>query len=166
MKIKKVSVLIFLFLAIVAPAGRICAQEEFPPPVGYVNDFGNFLSLEERKRTEKELKNFRANNDVRIIVITVSSLNGKSPKEYLEGYVRKWGIRARQDIIFLFARQGRKKGEAVIITGSGIRQIFDDRDFLNIVRKYIVPYIEEDKANNAIINGVRGIMAYLDKQSA
>ena len=114
-----------------------------PVPHRAVNDFGKFLSIDEKQRLEKELTTYqkRVTNAIAIVVITLDSLTDPiTNKQYTVEetalqYFNTWGIGDRtgnNGVLLLVSRNPRRvrievgRGLDAILTNSVCQRIVDD----------------------------------------
>jgi hypothetical protein len=64
-------------LAITAPAGA----QQYPKPVGYVNDFANVITPELEARIQRVADEVRQKSGGEIVVVTLTSLEGRTRDE-------------------------------------------------------------------------------------
>ncbi len=119
----------------------------------YVNDYANVLS----KETEDFIMNNSAKlanaTNAQIVVVTVKSLEGKDIETYATDLFRKFGIGSEKEdngLLILLALQERK---ARIEVGYGLEGVITDGLAGRYLDDYFVPYLKENKWDEAIKNG-------------
>lgn len=149
-------VLCVLFVATVATG------QQYPKPVGHVNDFANLLQKETRDILEHDLLDFKKRTTIEIAIVTVSSLNGRSIESYAQGLGNEWGVGAKgknNGVILLVARSERKMR---IEVAPGVHRTLTDRRANEIRDQYILPAFKVGDMSRGIVDGTRGIMNVLE----
>ena len=85
----------YLTLGIVllcACAASAQAQLRLPAPIGYVNDFANVLTPEQKQEIEQIAAEVRQKSGGEIVVVTLPSLEGRSRDEVALQIGREWAI--------------------------------------------------------------------------
>jgi uncharacterized membrane protein YgcG len=126
--------------------------------VGYVNDFANLLTPEQKVSLSEELATLEKKTTVEVIVVTVPSLGNQS----IEGYAKGWIVGKRDknnSIIFLFALKERKMR---IESKLDARLVFTDSHANRIRDDVIIPHFKAGNVSQGIIDGTHAIMRAID----
>lgn len=157
--------IIAAFLVIAAMATS-CFAQDYPKATGYVNDFDNLLTQEQKQQLISELKDFDVKTTIEIVIVTVPSLQGYSIEEYAIGLARAWGVGKRDKnngLVLLVAPNERKVRVEV---GHGLEEVLSNSVASSIVRNDILPEFRAGHMGVGIVNGVRGIMRRLSQSAS
>lgn len=160
--IKLALAVVFLVAAITTTAHA----QEYPKAAGYVNDFANLLTYEQRASLNDELAAFEKETTIEIAVVTVPQLNNESIEDYTKGIAEEWGVGKREKnngVVFLTAPKERKMR---IETASGARDILTDIRADKIRDNTILPRFKAGNMAQGVIDGTHAIMQSLDVRSA
>lgn len=136
---------------------------EKPQPPRLINDFANFLSLDEQNALEKKLVAFNDSTSIQISIVTITDLGPYDISDYAFQLGEKWGIGIKQKnngILIVAAKQQR---EVFIATGYGVEDVLPDAICKRIVERIIIPNFKNgnfyggfDKATDEIIARTSG----------
>jgi len=128
-----------LWLALFVLTTSAAAAQEFPAPVGKVNDFASLLGVEDRRVLEELLQGVERDTSAEIAVVTVRSLEGRSVEEYANRLFQEWGIGKKgrdNGVLILVARNDR---EMRIEVGYGLEGVLPDGLAGAIIRETFLP---------------------------
>jgi uncharacterized protein len=151
---KKLFLVAFLFLLAVCP---VWAQN-FPAPVGYVNDFANILSSETKQNLEQRLTQLEKDSTIEISVVTVESLGGTTVEDYAARLFENWQIGKKDKdngVLFLIAPNER---ETKIEVGYGLEPVLTDAQAGRILDSYVVPAFRDGDYNKGVNDGVSALI--------
>lgn len=105
MKFKILSIFIFLTLCL-----GLIAQDNFPKPKGWVNDFAGVLSEENQQELTLWLTDLKEKTDVEMAIAIFSDIGGKDYSNFATDLFRQWGVGNQKDegVLLLIAIQERK----------------------------------------------------------
>jgi len=148
---KKKIIFILVFLLIFA--GILTAEVNFPTPKSYVNDYAGVLSQSTISKTNRIARELKQKTGFEIAVAIVRDMQGLDHYRYANELYTEWGIGSKKDegVLLLIARQERKMK---IEVGYGAEGFLPDGLTGEIADEYIVPFLEEDNYNQAVLNGV------------
>ena len=150
--------LLALLLA-AASATALRAATTYPPPQGFVSDFGGMLSASARSEMEAELTAFEQQTGIQIAVVTVASLDGGSIEDYAVRLFEQWQIGKKgQDngVLFLISRDDRRFR---IEVGYGMEPLLTDARAGDILRNVVTPRFQTNDYDGGIRAGVAQIKA-------
>jgi uncharacterized protein len=145
------------FLLVVFP---VLAQD-FPEPVGYVNDFGEMLSSDFRQSLEEDLTKFEEETQAEIAVVTVNSLEGTYIEDYAVRLFEQWGIGKKEEdngLLILIAKEER---EFRIEVGYGLEPIITDGRAGRILREQMTPSFKEGDYEQGVKLAIEKIQEYI-----
>lgn len=144
----------------------ICAlaqKSKVPAPVGYINDFENVFSVQERKSLDSLVTAFEKVTTVEVAVVTLS---GKySTKDGFDSLVtaihNEWGVGKKEKnngVLLAICNDYRKLRISV---GSGIITILTDEEAKKIIDIIIVPEFRQQKFYEGTRKGLLAIIKEL-----
>lgn len=136
-----------LFLAL-----RVHAQNGLPSskPAGYVDDYAGVLSPAARDLLTALCTEVDQKAKAQIAVVTVKSLDGKSPEDFAIDLATKWGVGPKQSdrgVLILLAPPDRKYWTTV---GYGLEPILPDGKVGGFGRE-AVPYLRDGNYDAALL---------------
>jgi TPM domain len=126
---------------------------EFPRPSGYVNDFASVLTEDDRVYLETFLQAVERDTTAKVVVATVTSLEGLTIEEYASRLFAYWGIgeRTRDNGILLLVAPAERRVR--IEVGYGLEGILPDGLAGEIIRTAIVPEFQRGNLRRGIGRG-------------
>lgn len=146
------SLLSFLFIAALSSATNV------PNYTGYVNDYANVLTAEQRVTLENHLRQNENAGGWQIAVVTVPNLQGESVEEFANDLFTKWGIGRKHvddGVLILLSMNPRK---IRIEVGRGNEGDLTDVQCIRIIREIIVPQLKSGNIYNGLSSGVDSII--------
>ena len=117
MKYKLFNILILIFGVISFSFGQ---ENNFPKPIGYVNDFENVLSLEEVTKLENLLINYEKQTSNELVIVTISKTENEIDFDtYALDLSKNWGVGKRGKDNGLVLVISNQLGRIRICTGTG-----------------------------------------------
>lgn len=158
----------YLILTLLAIVSLQAYSQGFPEKSSrIVNDYTNFLSVNERNALEQKLVNFSNQTSTQIAIAIVPSLHGYDAASYAFELGERWGVGQRGKnngiLILVKPKTSDSKGEVFIATGYGVEGAVPDAIAKRIVEKEILPNFRQgqyykglDQAANTIISLTKG----------
>jgi uncharacterized protein len=146
--------LMFLLFALVAPA----SAQTFPKLTGRVVDQANLLRPEQELDISSKSAALEAQSGAQLVVVTVSSLQGRRIEDYSYQLGRHWGIgqEKKDDGVLLVVAPNERK--VWIATGYGARVRLTDAVSSIIYRDAIIPRFRAGDYAGGITAGVDQIV--------
>jgi len=157
------SFIIFLFtsILIISPLN----SEEFPSPVGFVNDFAGVMDEVSKTRITEIAQALKDATGAEIAVVTVDTIAPYSSiEEYSIELATKWGIGKRGEdtgILFLLSIQERKVRLEV---GYGLEGIIPDGLAGQIIDRSVLPSFKEGLYGTGLLKGVEAVAGIIAKE--
>ena len=146
-------------------AASLQAAEEFPKPVGAVNDFAGVIPDQYKAQMEALSREVLEKTGTAVVVATVKSIGDNAPEDYVNRLYQAWGI----------GKKGEDKGVLIFIavderkfrieTGYGVEGILPDGLVGEIRDKYAVPYLRKNDYGKGLANTVMAVSAILAKDA-
>jgi uncharacterized protein len=152
----------FSFVVFLVPTFLFAAIPQ-ASPTGYVNDFAQILSVEQKNALENKLTLFNASTSNEIAVVTVKSLDGDYIEHYAVELFKAWGIGTKKNnngVLLLIAVDDHKMR---IEVGYGLEGALTDSISAQIIRDDLTPAFKQndfyggiDRATDDIIKVTKG----------
>ena len=149
------------FLLLFLSASLIFAKD-IPKPSGFVNDFANVLTEQQKTNLEAKLNNFEKQTTNEIAVMTTSSLENEDIDDYTVRVFESWKV-GKEDkdngVLFLAATDDRKMR---IEVGYGVEPFITDGEAGEIIRNVIAPKFRSNDFAGGINDGVDAIIKQIE----
>jgi uncharacterized protein len=153
---------VVLFLS--TPAS-LKVEEQFPKPVGAVNDFARVIAPEYKNRMEGLAREVLEKTGTAIVVATVESLGDNELNDYVNSLYKAWGIGKRGTdkgvLIFLTVKERKVRIE----TGYGAEGILPDGLVGDILRTHAIPYLREGNYGKGLSNAMEAVASIVAKDA-
>ena len=141
-------------------------SQNYPSPLGAVNDFAGLLNSKQRNELEANLRDFFDRTGAAIVVATLESLEGVPIEDYAVGLFEKWKIGQKgldNGLLILVAKEERKIRFEV---GYGLEPVLPDGRSGEIIRTQMTPHFRERDFYGGIAAGVAETERILEKYFA
>ena len=156
MKYKLFNILILIFGFISFSFGQ---ENNFPKPIGYVNDFENVLSLEEVTKLENLLINYEKQTYNELVIVTISKTENEIDFDtYALDLSKNWGVGKRGKDNGLVIVISNQLGRIRICTGTGTEKILTDEICNTILEENIIPNFKNGEIYNGIESGINALI--------
>ena len=150
---------IFLLVAIIFVLFAIkMFSQEYPKPVGYVNDFAKVMTVGEQKTLQVILTDYEKKSTIEIVVVTVDSLNGQSIEEYTVELATQWGVGKKGKDNGLVILNAIKERRWRIEVGYGLEEYVTDAYGATLGDEFLTPLLKHGKYFEAYKGAVEKIM--------
>lgn len=158
---KRILLAILCWLSITVSA----QAKQFPNPVGFVNDFADVLTVEQRMSLEQTLSAFEQRTTMEITVVTLRQIGEQSAGEAAKQVGNEWGVgkEINNGIVFLIAP---KEHKIAIAAGSGVRDKMPESRLDSIRDDHVLPKMREGNFAQGIMNGTQAIMENLEFEAS
>jgi uncharacterized protein len=160
-----VSSIIGLIIVLFGLTGGLVQAQDYPGPVGYVNDFANILTEDARSRLEARLSALEKDTTAEVTFVSVETIGDSSLEEYAAGLFQDWGIGKKgkdNGVLFLVTL---KEGDLRIEVGYGLESIITDGRAGRILDQDVLPYLEKGDFDQAFESGLISIERYIRDES-
>lgn len=151
---------ILLFLTVVMPI-VVLAYISPGAPQGFVNDFGDLLSIEEEKQLEDKLTAFSFGSTNEISVVTISSLDGDTIENFAVKLFEEWKLGKKGEdngAMLLISRDDRAMR---IEVGYGLEGVLTDAQSFLIMNDIITPEFKTGNFYTGINDAIDAIITVL-----
>ena len=157
---------IFLALGIIVllfGAAASGASDNFPKPVGAVNDFARVIPSDYKNRMEGLAQEVLEKTGTAIVVVTVESIGDNELNDYANRLYKAWGIGKKGEdkgvLIFLTLKERKFRIE----TGYGVEGILPDGLVGEIRDRYAIPYFKKGDFGQGLSNTVTALASVVAK---
>lgn len=119
-------------------------------PEGHISDFAEMLTEDEEAALTKLSRRVEGVSGAQMMMVTVTSLDGKSVQEYASNLFRLWGIGRKDGVLLLVALNEQA---AHIEAGHGLESVLDGAKARQIVDEAVVPRLKVREYYTAILAG-------------
>ncbi|HGJ66073.1 TPA: TPM domain-containing protein [bacterium] len=127
--------------------------KKIPKRSGYVNDFAELLSEDNKKKIEDHLIQFHKDTGGEMVVVTIKSTKPLKPSEYIFWLFNRWqvGGESHAGLMLLLAISERRIESEV---GYSWEHIITDSESGEVLNDHVVPLLKEGKFAEALYSGV------------
>lgn len=146
------AVLITVCFILAAAPGR--ADTAFPKPEGAINDFAERIPPRRQALMEQISREVLQKTGTAVVVATFDTIGDNDPADYANRLYEAWGIGTRgQDrgVLIMLAVQERR---IRIETGFGVEGILPDGRVGEILDRYVVPLLKQDRYDEGLQNAL------------
>ena len=141
------------------------AEDNFPKPVGAVNDFAGVIPQDYKNRMEGLAREVLEKTGTAIVVATVESLGDNELNDYVNSLYKAWGIGKKGEdkgvLIFVAVKERKFRIE----TGYGVEGILPDGLVGEIRDRYAIPYLKHGDYGKGLSNAMTAV-AYVAAKDA
>jgi uncharacterized protein len=134
-------------------------------PQGFVNDYANLLSKEQKANLETTLSDFNKTTTIQITVVTIPDLVDETIESYAVKLFEEWGIGDKDKdngVLFVTALNDRKTR---IEVGYGLEGVLTDSQSIGIIQKIVLPEFRNDNYEKGIVNGTQAIISVVKSEA-
>ncbi len=158
MNMKKLLLLLTLFVSICASAQIEKVVPSRPNPPRLVNDFTGTLTAEQIQALERKLVAYDDSTSNQVAVVIIPTIGDNGIEDVSLKILREWGVGGKQNnngIVLLIAKDDRK---VRIEVGYGLEGAIPDITARSIISHDIVPAFKEENYYRGIDEAVNDIM--------
>jgi len=133
-----------------------------PERAGFVNDFAELLSAEEKTRIEDRLSQFHQKCGGELVLVTIESTKPVKPSEYVFWLFNRWqvGGEAHAGLMILMSLSERRVECEV---GYSWEHIISDVESGAVLDERVVPLLKEGKIHEALREGVEQLASIIEQ---
>jgi uncharacterized protein len=149
--------------AALCPGGRTALAQEFPDPVGYVNDFAGVIPEDVEAGLEEALRLTEQETSVQEVVVTVKDLDGSTIEVYAVQLFEAWKIGQRgkdNGVMLIMAVEERR---VRIEVGYGLEPYITDGRAGRILDESVIPDLRDGNYALGLTKGAQAIRLALDQ---
>jgi uncharacterized protein len=158
---KRVLIAAGLAITLIALMVFPALAQDYPKPVGYVNDFANILSPETNSSLEARLSLLEKETSSEVTFVSVETIGNSTLEEFAAGLFQDWGIGKKEKdngVLFLVSLL---EGDMRIEVGYGLESIITDGRAGRILDQDVLPLMDQGDIDQAIENGLTAIENYI-----
>ena len=152
---------ILILIGIILMIGGFLFQvfgQDYPKPVGYVNDFAKVMTVGEVKTLDAILADYEKRSSIEIAVVTIPSLEGQSIEEYTVELATQWGVGKKGKDNGLVILNSIKDRKWRIEVGYGLEGYVTDAYGATLGYEFLTPLLKQGKYYEAYKSVVEKIM--------
>lgn len=162
-RIERAAALLALALVFASSAGFAQTSEplQFPELTGRVVDRANLLSVSQKEELTRKLEELEQKTTAQFVVVTLTSLSGRSIEEYGYQLGRHWGIgqkTSNNGVLLIVAPNERR---VRIEVGYGAEGVLPDAVSSLIIQRVIIPKFRANDYAGGIVAGADEIIKVL-----
>jgi uncharacterized protein len=138
-------------------AAAVAAQESFPRPIGFVNDFAGIVDEASKRRIEALAAEVEQKTGAEIVLVTLKSLDGGDIQDTANRLFQAWGIGKKgkdNGVLLLDAATERRVWVEV---GYGLEAILPDGKVGGILDEFVIPYLRNGQFGEGFLSGISAI---------
>jgi uncharacterized protein len=141
-------------------------KDSIPEPFGYVNDFENLFTHNERQTLDSLLQDFDKRTTIQIAVITIDT--AMTTKDSLDAFTLKlansWGVGQKDKNNGVVVGISRAYRKMRIQNGYGIEKILTDAETKRIIDTAFVPGFRDADYFRGTLTGLQSLMKILEER--
>lgn len=161
---KRIAVAVYI-LSLFFAVTSLQAAEEFPKPVGAVNDFAAVIPDQYKARMEALSREVLEKTGTAVVVATVKSIGDDGAEDYASRLYQAWGIGKKGEdkgvLIFLAVTERKIRIE----TGYGVEGILPDGLVGEILDEYTIPYLKQKDYGKGLFGAMAAVSAVVAKDA-
>ena len=137
--------------------------DNFPKPVGAVNDFARVIPPDDKNRMEGLAQEVLEKTGTAIVIVTMQTIGDDELNDYVNRLYKAWGIGKKGEdkgvLIFLTLKERKFRIE----TGYGVEGILPDGLVGEIRDRYAIPYFKKGDFGQGLSNTVTAVASVVAK---
>lgn len=136
---KRVLRLLIVLVLLISIGVQVGAEQEWPTPSGWVNDYAHVLTPTEIANMESVINRMSRDSGVEVTVVTIPSTGSYSPKEYAVELFSRWGVgkKGADNGLLILLAVGERRIE--VETGYGLEGTLPDGRVGALLDRFFVP---------------------------
>lgn len=158
-------IFLVIFIASFNLPNALYSQDQFPKPVGYVNDFADVIPDNIEQKIIAICAEVQKKTGAQIAVVTVESIGDEDYNEYANKLFETWGIGAKGQDNGILLFQTVKERKFRIEVGYGLEPIIPDGLAGEIRDRYVFPYFRKEEYGLGLLAGVQAVAGIIAKNA-
>jgi uncharacterized protein len=141
------------------------AAEDFPKPIGLVNDFAGLIPNSDKRKMEILTREVLQKTGTSVVVVTMPTIGEADIATYVNELYQTWGIGKKGEdkgVLILLALKERR---VRIETGYGVEGILPDGLVGEILDKYAVPLLKKGQYGKGLFNALAAVSQVIAKNA-
>ena len=143
----------------------VYGSDDFPRPVGAVNDFAGVISQRYAQSMESLAREVLTKTGTSVVVATMKDIGSNDPADYANRLYAAWGIGKKGEdkgvLIFLAVQERRIRIE----TGYGVEGILPDGLVGSILDQYVIPYLRKGDYSRGLSSAMVAVSSVIAKDA-
>lgn len=153
-------ILILCFLGI----GVTAAEPAYPSSVGWVNDFANVISADDRRQMSNLIQELKDKTKAEIAVATVPTIGEEVIETYAVRLFEKWKIGEKGKDTGVLVLLAIKERKVKIEVGYGLEGAIPDGLAGQIIDQTMLPYFKAGDFSSGLKNGAMEVVRIIAKE--
>ncbi|MEE4311591.1 MAG: TPM domain-containing protein [candidate division KSB1 bacterium] len=150
-----------IFLAMIVISPQLSSGQEFPEPLGAVNDFANVIPQYAEDEIDGIAREIWGKTSTAIVVVTIESLGDNYIEDYANRLYEKWGIGRKGEDKGVLILNAIEERQIRIESGYGVEGILPDGLLGQIRDKYLIPHLRQGDYGAGHLNTVIAIASII-----
>lgn len=156
---KNFYLVLILYLALTLPL----SGQQFPKPVGFVNDFANVIPASDEREITTICTELKQKTGAEIAVVTMSSIGDYEYRDYANRLFKAWSIGERGKDNGALVFNAVKERKIWIEIGYGLEGILPDGLVGEIRDRYFIPYLKNGDYGRGHLTGTVALASVIAK---
>jgi len=162
---KKIAGSLIAIVAVCLIITCVYGSDNFPRPMGAVNDFAGVISGGYAQSMESLAREVLVKTGTSVVVATMKDIGGDDPGDYANRLYEAWGIGKKGEdkgvLIFLAVKERKIRIE----TGYGVEGILPDGLVGDILDRHVVPWLSKGDYNKGLSSAVVAVSSVIAKDA-
>lgn len=135
--------------------------QNFPDPVGFINDFAGVISPRTERAMESLAQELKQKTGSEVVVVTIKSIGDMEYTDYAVRLFEKWGIgeKGKDNGVLIFNAVTERKIR--IEVGYGLEGIIPDGLAGEIRDRYLIPHLRKNDFDTGLANGLAAVASII-----
>lgn len=140
--------------------------DTLPAAIGWVNDYENLFTIEERHNLEKTLEHFEKETSIEICIVTLDSNMVSQDKfsEFSYRLMKVWGIGKISKSNGMVICISKDYKRLCVTTDFGIDKFITQSDKSRMINKDFVPFFSKNDYYDGTTNGLNAILSKINRK--
>lgn len=140
--------------------------DTLPAAIGWVNDYENLFTLEERHNLEKTLEHFEKETSIEICIVTLDSnmVSEEKFSEFSYRLMKIWGIGKISKSNGMVICISKDYKRLCVTTDFGIDKFITQNDKSRMINKDFVPFFSKNDYYDGTTNGLNAILSKISRK--
>jgi len=143
----------------------VYGRDDFPRPVGSINDFAGVISPRVARSMESLAREVLEKTKTSVVVVTMKEIGEDDPADYANRLYEAWGIGAKGEdkgvLIFLAVQERRIRIE----TGYGVEGILPDGLVGDILDRHVIPWLKKGDYDSGLSSAMVAVSSVIAKEA-
>ena len=148
---------LYFAIILLLQAAVVSAEDSFPRPIGFVNDFAGIIDETSKLRIEALAAEVERKTGAEIVLITVKSLDGGDIQDTANRLFQAWGIGKKGQDNGVLVLDAAAERRVWVEVGYGLEAILPDGKIGGILDEFVIPYLRQGQFGEGFLSGISAI---------